>query len=169
MRGFDDYRTAGYECCTGLAGYQEEGEVPRQYAGHDAYGLLGKQYGLIGAVAGNYLALYVAGHVLKVGNGGSDFYRRPVARLALLAHDDLGELLLAGLYASGKFQQILCALNGGGLCPRLLGGTCCVECAVHVVYGTFRLPGDYFFGGGVQYVNPAAVRRFAELAVNVHF
>ena len=84
------------------------------------------------------------GHVLEVTDGSTHLDRGPVAGLALFAHDDLGELILTGLDACGNLQQIACALDGWGLGPSLLGGTCSVECTVHILNGAFRLTADNF-------------------------
>ena len=142
LAGLDNDGATGYQGCSGLTGDEEEGEVPRQDACHYADGFLREQDGLVGTVAGNNLPLDMAGegsHIFEVADGGTHFDRGPRARLSLLAHDNLGELLLALPDALGNLQQIGGTLDGRCLGPCLLGGTSSIESLVDVLDGSFRL------------------------------
>ena len=107
-------------------------------------------------------------HVFEITDSGTHLNRCPCAGLALLAHDNLCELLLALADAVGHLHQVACTLDGGGLCPCLLCCTGGIKGAVHVFYGAFWLAADDFLCRGVQHIDPLAVRTFAELAVDVH-
>ena len=138
----DDDGTTGNQGGTSLAGNEEEREVPGQDACHDADGLLREQDGLVGSVGGDNLAFDVTGeggHVLEISDGSAHLDRCPGAGLALLAHDNLGEFLLAFLDTLGHPQQVLGTFDGRRLAPGFLGGAGGIECAVHIFNSSFRL------------------------------
>ena len=168
----DDNRASGDEGCACLARYEEEGEVPRQYACHHADRLLREEDCLAAVVALDYLALDMAGegcHIVEIGYRRAYLYLCPRACLALLAHYYLHKFCLAPAYAFCHLLQIFATLNGRHFRPFALCGFRCVEGFLNIFYSAFRLTRTHFFCRRIEDINPLSRTAFCEFAVDVHF